>query len=118
MIADFVHMGAKKAGGTYNLAEVKIKLFAQSLNYYLDVVQSVVNTRLITQIYEMNNWPVDENMCEIKHGKTDTIDFEIMAKSVMELVQVGAITPDESLETYLRNQGNIPLSGHSAEGLK
>lgn len=117
MIADFVHMGAKKAGGTYNLAEVKIKLFAQSLNYYLDVVQSVFNTKLIPQIYENNNWTIDENICEIKHGKTDTIDFEIMANSVMKLVQVGALTPDESLETYLRTQGNIPLIGHNEGGL-
>lgn len=117
MIADFVHMGAKKAGGTYNLAEVKIKLFAQSLNYYLDVVQSIFNTKLIPQIYENNNWVIDDNICEIKHGKTDTIDFEIMANSVMKLVQVGALTPDETLESYLRTQGNIPLLGHTEEKL-
>lgn len=117
MLADFTFMGAKKAGGTFNLAEVKIKLFAQSLNYYLDVVQSVFNTKLIPQIYENNGWEINENICEIRHGKTDTIDFEILSNSIMKLVQVGAITPDPTLETYLRNQGNIPLLGHDEERL-
>nr|BFD33718.1 hypothetical protein GTC16762_33370 [Pigmentibacter ruber] len=107
LLADFMYMGAKKAGGTYNLAEVKIKLFAKSLNYYLDVVQDVINDNLIRQIYIMNNWPLDK-MVKIKHGNIDTIDFEVFAKSIMELVQCGALTPDQILEKELRERGNIP----------
>ena len=117
LLADFVHMGAKKAGGTYNLAEVKIKLFAQSLNYYLDIVQTVFNDSLIPQIYQMNNWPEDK-MCKIKHGNIDTLDFEVLAKSVMELLQTGGLTPDESLERHLRNAGNIPQIGEDKKGLQ
>lgn len=108
LLADFIHMGAKKAGGTYNLAEVKIKFFVQSLNYYLDVVQEVFNSKLIPQIYEMNNWPIDEGICQMVHGTTDAIDFEVMANCIMKLVQVGAINHDDSLENWLRSLGNMP----------
>ncbi len=107
LLADFMYMGAKKAGGTYNLAEVKIKLFAKSLNYYLDVVQDVINDSLIRQIYIMNDWPLDK-MVKIKHGNIDTVDFEVFAKSIMELVQCGALTPDQILEKEIRERGNIP----------
>ena len=108
LLADFIHMGAKKAGGTYNLAEVKIKFFVQSLNYYLDIVQEVFNSKLIPQIYKMNNWPIDDGICQMTHGTTDAIDFEVMANCIMKLVQVGAINHDESLENWLRNLGNMP----------
>lgn len=110
LLADFLYMGAKKSGGTYNLAEVKIKLFAQSLNYYLDVVQDVFNDSLIRKIYQMNNWSEDK-MCKITHGNIDTIDFEIFAKAIMELAQVGALTTEETLEREVRRRGNIPQIG-------
>lgn len=113
LLADFIHMGAKKAGGTYNLAEVKIKFFSQSLNYYLDVVQDVFNTKLIPLIYQMNNWPIENKatICKMSHGTTDTIDFEVLANSVMKLVQVQAIDPDDSLDKWLRRAGNLPQKG-------
>jgi hypothetical protein len=65
----------------------------------------------------MNNWPEDD-MCKIKHGNIDTLDFEVFAKSIMELAQVGALTTEETLEKEIRRRGNIPQIGEENKGLQ
>lgn len=106
MLTDFLFMGAKKAGGTYNLAEVKIELFVQSLEHYLDVIEIVLNDSLIPDIYDKNGWD-KTNICKLKHGAVDTLNFEKFANGVMKLAQVGIITNEKNVEKEARRRCNV-----------
>ena len=115
LMASFVFLGTE--GASYNIGEMQISLFSNALNYYLDVVESVINSKLIPQIYENNGWVIDDNIARVSHGRVGTLDFDLLSSAVMKLCQVGALTPEPSLERYLREQGNIPQMGLVEERL-
>ena len=113
-MADFIFMGVGNNRGTYNLAEIKMETFMQSLNSWMDKVQSVVNKDLIPKIYDMNGWE-KANMVMITRGTIDSTSYDILSQSLSKLVLAGVINATPELERFMLKKGNLPLSSDEKE---
>ena len=107
-LADFIFLGQSNVG-SFALSSDKTELFSMAIGSYLDSICETINRKLIPQLIEMNrrHFP-NAAIPELVHGDIETADLSQLAAYIKELVGVGLITPDEELESYLREQASLP----------
>ncbi len=111
VLADLVMMGQDKVG-SYALSVTKKDMFTASMGAYLDIISSIINTQMITVLWELNNfkWP----MPKLCHGSVETIDLQTLGTFVNQIGRVGAPIDWETTLPFLNDQAGFPAAseGH------
>lgn len=106
LLSDFILMGHERVG-SLALSRDKTTLIGRAISAILASIASVINRHEVPRLYRLNAWK-SESPCLIKPGDAENVDLKVMGAYVRALVSVGAITPDERLESFLRLAGGIP----------
>ena len=109
VLADFVLLG-HQAVGSFALSSDKTELFGVALGAFLDLICEVFNNQEIPRLIDINgehfagitDYPI------LTHGDIETQDLGQLGEFVSKMVGIGAITPDESMEDYLRLAADLP----------
>lgn len=109
VLADFILLGSQNVG-SWALSSDKTRLFAMAIGAYLDIVTEVFNRQAIPALIDVNGkvFAGITDYPRLEHGDVETQDLNVLATFVKEMVGIGAITPDENLENYLREQASLP----------
>jgi hypothetical protein len=105
-MTDFMQLG-HESSGSWALADSKTKTFAVAISAWLKGIAATINRVLFPRLMEANAIPL-EAMPKLFYGDLETPDLPSLAEYVSKLVSLGVITPDETLERYLRKAGNLP----------
>ncbi len=109
VLADFVMLG-HKAMGTYALSSDKTELFSLAIGAFLDIISEVFNSKAIPQLIEVNGGKF-KGMTQyprLVHGDIETQDLDKLGNYLRNMMDIGLLTPDESLEDFIRRQGCLP----------
>ena len=109
VLADFVLLG-HQAVGSFALSSDKTELFGVALGAFLDLICEGFNNQAIPRVIDINgehfagitDYPI------LTHGDIETQDLGQLGEFVSKMVGIGAITPDESMEDYLRLAADLP----------
>lgn len=109
VLADFVLLGHQNYG-TFALSSDKTALFAVAIGTYLDVIREVFNNKAIPQLIDANaeNFAGITDYPTLEHGDIETQDLTQLGDFIQKMTGVGLLTPDESLEQYVREQAGLP----------
>ena len=109
VLADFILLGSQNVG-SWALSSDKTRLFAMAIGAYLDIVTEVFNRQAIPALIDVNGkvFAGITDYPQLEHGDIETVDITKLATFLKEMVGIGAITPDENLENYLREQASLP----------
>lgn len=109
VLADFVLLGHQNVG-SFALSSDKTELFGVAMGAFLDLICEVFNNQAIPRLIDINgerfagitDYPM------LVHGDIETQDLGQLADFVSKMVGIGAITPDETMEDYLRMAASLP----------
>ncbi|MFP3153116.1 hypothetical protein LQZ18_01535 [Lachnospiraceae bacterium ZAX-1] len=109
LLADFMLLGHEK-NGSYALSSDKTNLFGVALGAYLDMICEVFNKQAIVRLIDINGdtFKGITDYPELVHGDIETQDLGKLGSFIKDMVGIGAITPDENLEDYLRMSADLP----------
>lgn len=109
VLADFVLLGHQNYG-TFALSSDKTALFAIAIGTYLDVIREVFNNKAIPQLIDANaeRFAGITDYPTLEHGDIETQDLTQLGDFIQKMTGVGLLTPDESLEQYVREQAGLP----------
>lgn len=109
VLADFLFLGHEQTG-SWALSSDKTELFAMAIGAYLDMICEVFNRKAIPALIEMNhkNFSAAEYP-QLIHGDIETQDLSKLGTFLKDMTGIGLITPDDELESYLREQANLPV---------
>jgi phage gp29-like protein len=106
VLAQFLELGSAEAGGSRALSEDHSKLFLQSLEAVSRSVCGVMNRHAIRELVDLN-FDVEAYPTLDFDGIRD-VDAQEVAEAYKTLVESGALTPQESDETYFRDVLELP----------
>jgi len=109
VLADFVLLGHQKVG-SFALSSDKTELFGVALGAYLDLICEMFNNQAIPRLLDING-DAFQGMTgypELIHSDIEKPNLIDLARFVKDLVGIGAITPDEDMEDYLRMAADLP----------
>jgi len=116
VVADFIMMGGAERG-SYALSKTKLGVFQKTIEGWLNGVASVLNRRLISTLWEINNFPQEE-MPGVYPGPASPEDLEELGEFVERLAGAGMpLFPDDELEHRLRQAAKFPEKGEEAKSL-
>ena len=109
VLADFVLLGHQGVG-SFALSSDKTELFSVALGAFLDLICEVFNNQAIPRLIDINgeHFKGISGYPELIHGDIETQDLSKLGEFVSKMVGIGAITPDESMEDYLRMSADLP----------
>ena len=109
VLADFVLLGHQNVG-SFALSSDKTELFSVALGAFLDLICEVFNNQAIPRLINMNGLHFSgiTGYPELVHGDIETQNLSELGEFVSKMVGIGAITPDERMEDYLRMAANLP----------
>ncbi len=109
VLADFVLLGHQKVG-SFALSSDKTEMFGVALGAFLDLICEVFNNQAIPRLIDINgdHFKGITDYPELIHGDIETQDLSQLGEFVAKMVGIGAITPDESMEDYLRMAASLP----------
>ena len=109
VLADFVLLG-HQAVGSFALSSDKTELFGVALGAFLDLICEVFNNQAIPRLIDINgeHFAGITDYPMLTHGDIETQDLSQLGEFVSKMVGIGAITPDESMEDYLRLAADLP----------
>jgi hypothetical protein len=109
VLADFVLLGHEKVG-SFALSSDKTELFGIAMGTYLNLICEVFNKQAIPRLVDLNGEAFKgiTGYPELIHGDIETHDLAKLGVFVKDMASIGAITPDENLEDYLRMSADLP----------
>jgi hypothetical protein len=109
VLADFVLLGHEKVG-SFALSSDKTELFGIALGTYLNLICEVINNQAIPRLIDLNGEAFNGITAypELVHSDIETQDLAKLGVFVKDMVSIGAITPDENMEDYLRMTADLP----------
>ena len=109
VLADFVLLGHQNVG-SYSLSSDKTELFGVALGTFLDIICEVFNKQAIPRLIDLNGdaFKGITGYPRLIHGDIETSDLAKLGSFVKDMVGIGAITPDENMEDYLRMTASLP----------
>lgn len=109
VLADFLFLGHEQTG-SWALSSDKTELFSMAIGAYLDMICEVFNRKAIPALIEMNRKSFSSaEYPMLIHGDIETQDLQKLGTFLKDMTGIGLITPDDELETYLREQANLPV---------
>ncbi len=106
VLADFLTMGHENVGA-FNLGISKIDLFMTSIEARVRSVAEIMNAYAIPRLLKLNGMNVSR-MATLKYGQISQIDLAALGAYLLQLFQAGLLTPDGTLEEYLRKIADLP----------
>lgn len=109
VLADFVLLGHQQVG-SFALSSDKTELFSVALGAFLDLICEVFNNQAIPRLIDINGdrFSGITDYPQLVHGDIETQDLSALGDFVSKMVGIGAITPDEGMEDYLRMVASLP----------
>jgi len=107
VLAQFMDLGGQGAGGSFALSKDQSALFLLSLQYVANYVAATISQYAIKRLIDINFGPQDAYP-ELRVTKIGQTDYTNLTAAIQRMVQVGLITPDESLEEFLRDSMGLP----------
>lgn len=109
VMADFLMLG-HEGTGSYSLSENKTEMFSVAIGTFLDIICETFNNQGIPALIDLNGSHFDgiTDYPELTHGDVGNADIERVAAFIKDMCGAGIIIPDENLEDYVREIGNLP----------
>jgi hypothetical protein len=112
VLAHFLNLGTET--GSWALGSTFADFFAQSLNAVAQQIQDVTQQHVVEDLVD-TNWGPQEPSPRLVFDPIGK-EHPLTAEAINALVGAGAITVDEELEKYLREQYGLPLKESSSAG--
>ena len=105
--ADILIMGNTNTG-SFALGSIKNTLTGNAVEGFIKEIVRVVNTDLIRQIYELNQWDLTD-MVELDYDGFDQESLDEVGKFVQRISSVGLVERDRAVLNYIRNKLGVDL---------
>ena len=106
VLAQFLNLGGSKTGGSRALSADHSDIFFEALKATARHLSDVINKHAIPQLVDLNfnvtNYP------KLSFAKIGKVDLQAYGSMLNSLATSGLITPDKTLEEYLREQLELP----------
>jgi hypothetical protein len=109
ILSDFILLGHDRVG-SFALGSSKIDLWTMAVDAIANSLAEVVNQHAIPRLLRINGMGL-ENLPYLTYGDVAAVNLTELADFVQKLAASGVLVPDENLEAYLREVGNLPQSG-------
>lgn len=106
LLSQFLDLG-NSATGSRALGEAFVSFFQMAIQGVLEEIADTATAHIVEDLVDLN-FGEDERAPVIRPGDIGGTP-EVLADSVAQLINVGAITPDEELENWLRRAMRLPL---------
>lgn len=116
VLGEFVLLGLDGVG-SFALSSNKTALFAQALGTYLQTIAASFNKQAVCSLLRLNGFRDVENFPKLVFHDIETPDIQEVAGALSGLVSSGVLTPDDELESWVRDFANLPQSGNGARRL-
>jgi len=110
-LAQFIFLGMTKVG-TQALAETTVDVFQLAIAAWSDMITAVVNRFAIPRLMSLNPFQIKE-LPMLEHSDVAVPNLGQVATFVNQMVGSEVLTPDERLETYLRELAGLPEKGET-----
>ncbi|MFI3253509.1 MAG: hypothetical protein R3Y63_04105 [Eubacteriales bacterium] len=109
MLTDFVKLGHEGVG-SYALSSDKTALFATALGAFMDLICEVMNSQGIGRLVDLNRSAFSgiSGYPKLVHGDIESRNLDELGSFLKNTVTSGVLTPDETLEDYLRREAGLP----------
>jgi len=109
VLADFVLLGHEKVG-SFALSSDKTELFGIAMGTFLKLIAETFNNQAIPRLIDLNGdaFKGITGYPELVHSDIESHDLIKLSTFIKDMVITGTITPDESLEDYLRMEAALP----------
>ena len=106
VLSDFILLGHEQVG-SFALGSQKMDLWTMSVEAIAKSIAEVMNQYAIPRLLKLNG--MDTKLTPyLTYGEVASVDLNELANYVKNLISAGALTPDEKLEAYLREQASLP----------
>ena len=108
-LADFIMLGHEKVG-SFALSSDKTELFSMAIGSYLDIICEAFNSQAIPRLIDLNgdHFKGITDYPQMVHGDVEKVDIQKMASYIRDMAGIGVLVPDDGLEDYVRDLGNLP----------
>jgi hypothetical protein len=106
LLTQFLFLGMEKVG-SFSLSSDMTSLFATALGAMLDTIEETFHRFATAELMQLNGY-APEAWPRLRHGDLERQDIRPLAEALVKLVDGGLITPDSTLEDYLRKEGRLP----------
>lgn len=109
VLADFIFLGHEHTG-SWSLSSNKTELFAMAIGAYLDIICETFNSQGIPSLIDINgqHFAGITDYPKMVHGDIEDADIAQIAAFIKDMVGIGILIPDDSLEDYVRQAGHLP----------
>ena len=105
VLAQFLELGSSNVG-SFALSADQSKLFVQSLEsvakYICDCYNRYIIKKLVDYNFVVEKYPV------LAYDKIGTVDVNAFTTALQRAMQIGVVTPDATLEEYVRDIMDLP----------
>lgn len=102
ILAQFMLQGLRSVG-TQSLAATLQDVFALSVDAYLETIRAELNDAVVSLLLRWNDFPGLTAAPTLEYTSPRRLDLNAVAKYIQALSGVNLLTPDETLETFLRS---------------
>lgn len=109
VLADFILLGHQQTG-SFALSSDKTELFSMAIGAYLDIICEVFNNKAIPQLIDINGdyFKGITDYPRLTHGDVEDVNMADVATFIKDMTGTGVLVPDDGLEDYVRQVGNLP----------
>lgn len=108
VLAQFLNLGSHGSGGSRAVSKDHSQLFMLSEEAAVKTLVSTIQRELIVQLVDLNFSDLPNGYPQLKAGRVADDQIETMAAAVNQLMTAGALTPDPTLETWVRDSLHAP----------
>jgi len=113
VLSDFILLGHEQVG-SFALGSQKMDLWTMSVEAIAKSIAEVFNQYAIPRLLKLNG--MNTELCPyLTYGEVSSVDLQALGDYVQKLIGAGALTPDDKLEAYLREQASLPPAENLVE---
>lgn len=105
-LADFLTLGHDGVG-SLALGTAKLDLWIMVVDSLCKSIAEVFNRQAIKELLRLNGMST-ENAPKLVYGDVKNVDLGVLGTFIAAIANAGLLTPDEGLETWLREQADMP----------
>lgn len=81
-----------------------------AIGSYLDIICEAFNSQAIPRLIDLNgnHFKGITDYPQMVHGDVEKVDIQKMASYIRDMAGIGVLVPDDGLEDYVRDLGNLP----------
>ena len=109
VLADFIFLGHQQ-NGSWALSSDKTELFAMAIGAFLDIICETFNSQGIPALIDINgqHFAGITDYPKMTHGDIENADITKISTFIKDMTGIGVLMPDDGLEDYIRQVGNLP----------